>query len=268
MLPFQNDCLFQSIANRNGLVLEPNTMKTTKTGSEYWSSSSESMSRRKKSEAASKRHAIQEQKRRQRINEHLTTLRELLIPNMNSKTAKASILTETVRQVRELRKRAAEVAAALRRDGDECGGCSDGSRSFWFPGDGDEATVSYCEDGSEGRAAKATVCCEDRPGLNRELTEAIRFVGATAIRAEMATIGGRTKAELVVQWREGGGEEGAGSLKRALKAVVENRALDFSGLGHVMSVNTAPGLGYKTLVSKRARSSSSIHNGVFDHNGI
>uniref|UniRef100_A0A5B7C5A2 BHLH domain-containing protein n=1 Tax=Davidia involucrata TaxID=16924 RepID=A0A5B7C5A2_DAVIN len=229
------------------------------------SSSSESISKRKKSEAASKRHAVQEQKRRQRINDHLNTLRQLLIPNMNAKTAvKASILTETVRQVRELRKRAAEVA--LRQDGDRCCGSSNGSRPFIFPGEGDEATVSHCEEGgSERRMVKATVCCEDRPGLNRELTEAIRSVGARAVRAEMATIGGRTKAELVVQWQEGvGEEEEVGSLRSALKAVVENRALGCSSLGRAMSVNTPPGLGHESLGRKRARVSSSIDNGWAD----
>ncbi|XP_059635497.1 transcription factor bHLH106-like [Cornus florida] len=258
MFPFENYYGLRSISNRNALFHEPTCMKKKETdGGDHSSSSSGSMITRKKSEQASMKHAVAERIRRNRINTHIQTLRQLLIPDIATKTVKATVLTEAVRQMRELSKRAAEVAE---------GGGDTGTWSFLFPGESDEATVSYSEEGGEGRMVKVTVCCKDRPGLNRELTEAIRSVGGKAVRAEMATIGGRTKAEVVVQWRDGGGdgEESAESLKRALKAVVENQALGCAGLGQGLSVNGPVGLGHDFRVSKRVRIVGSSDSGWVD----
>ncbi|CAK9186604.1 unnamed protein product [Ilex paraguariensis] len=196
------------------------------------SSNSGSKSPRKKTEAAFKKHAIAEQRRRERINHHFNRLRQLF-PNL-SKTDKASVLIETVRRVRELKKKVADHLVPC-QDSQGCSVGNMGSWPFFFPSENDEATVSYNEEG-EDKEVKATICCEDRPGLNWDLTEAVRSVRGRAVRSEIATIGGRTKAVVVVQWREGGGgggggrEQDIGSLRRALKAVVENRALGCSGL--------------------------------------
>jgi len=50
------------------------------------------------------------------------------------------------------------------------------------------------------------------------------------------TVGGRTKSVVVVEWGEEEVEEGreVGALERALKAVVENRALVGFGMGPVV----------------------------------
>ncbi|CAH9111083.1 unnamed protein product [Cuscuta europaea] len=76
------------------------------------------------------------------------------------------------------------------------------------------------------------ICCEDRPGLNRELSEAVHSVNGRVVKAEMATVGGRTKVDVVVRWYsdQGGGdrEKDLTSLRRALKVVVDNRSLGFS----------------------------------------
>ncbi|KAF7140649.1 hypothetical protein RHSIM_Rhsim06G0072300 [Rhododendron simsii] len=149
---------------------------------------------------------------------------------------KASILTETIRQLKELRKRATDVASKQYGHGD-VSGC------FTFPDESDEATVSCCK-GGESKTVKATVCCEDRPGLNQDLTEAIRSAGGKPVGVEMATVGGRTKAVVVVRWVEGGGEaEEVGLLTRALKALVESGPLGFSRLGQIVRVNGRTGLG-------------------------
>ncbi|XP_059461198.1 transcription factor bHLH30-like [Corylus avellana] len=178
--------------------------------------------------SASRSHKDAERRRRQRINAHLSTLRTLL-PNA-TKTDKATLLAQVVQHVKELRKQADDVA---RQDGDACGARSEGGL---FPGESDEATLSYCEVGE--KEMKATVCCEDRPGLNLDLARAIRSVRARAVRAEMMTVGGRTKSVVVVKWAGSGagGQEEVGALERALKAVVENRASG-SGLGRAVSGN-------------------------------
>ncbi|KAK8692371.1 hypothetical protein V6N13_075835 [Hibiscus sabdariffa] len=201
----------------------------------------------RKSMEACKSHKEAERRRRQRINSHFSTLRSLL-PNTTKvliktkysssiflfkvnviyliclsfggrgQTDKASLLAEVVHHVRELKRQVEEV---VRRDRDGC--CSDGQPELqtpWpFPGECDEAALSICDE--EGKLLKATVCCEDRPGLNHDLSRVIRSVQAKVIRAEMTTVGGRTKSVVVMQWS--GDEEQTGLLKRALKDVVENR---------------------------------------------
>lgn len=133
--------------------------------------------------------------------------------------------------MKELREQADDVA---RRDGDACGAGSEGGL---FPGESDEATLSYCEVAGE-KEMKATLCCQDRPGLNLDLARAIRSVRARAVRAEMMTVGGRTKSSVVVKWAGSGdgGVEEIAALERALKAVVENRASG-SGLGRPVPGN-------------------------------
>ncbi|KAJ9560380.1 hypothetical protein OSB04_005540 [Centaurea solstitialis] len=116
-------------------------------------------------EFAAQKHAFSERKRRKRINNHYDSLRQFF-PRL-LKTDKASVLTETVRRLKELKTMAA--AASPPHD--------DGSRrSFFIPGENDETTVEYCGGGGDKKAVRATVCCEDRPDLNRDLTETIRSV--------------------------------------------------------------------------------------------
>ncbi|KAH7848366.1 hypothetical protein Vadar_001990 [Vaccinium darrowii] len=217
-----------------------------------------SMTQKQKSEAAAQKHAKAEQLRRKRINTHIQTLKKLLLPNITSKKVKASVLTETIRQVKESRKRAADVA--LQQHGQGWFG-SGVLETFTYPDESDDTTVTYCEGGGEGKTVKVMVCCEDRPGLNRDLTEAIRSAGGKPVRAEMATFGGRTKAEVVVRWVDGsGGEEEVGLLTRALKALVDSGASGFSSLGQIMGVNGPAGLSSEVSSNKRAE----MYNSSFD----
>ncbi|VFQ90382.1 unnamed protein product [Cuscuta campestris] len=114
--------------------------------------------------------------------------------------------------------------------------------SLFVPGENDEVVVAPFAGGEEGgellSAMKATICCDDRPGLIQDLSEAIYSVNGKVAMAEMATLGGRTKVDVVVRWHDselgggtGDGEKNIGSsLRRALKAVVENRSLGYSML--------------------------------------
>ncbi|XP_019174238.1 PREDICTED: putative transcription factor bHLH107 [Ipomoea nil] len=169
---------------------------------------------KKKSKEAANRHAKAESERRKRINSHLSTLRKLF-PHLTKKD-KPRVLTEAVKELKELRQKVAEQLEQHQ---------SEGETPLFLPGENDEVAVVPC-DGEGESAVKATICCEDRPGLNRDLTEAVQSVKGRVVRAEMATVGGRTKVDVVVRWCGGGvGEKDLGSLRRALKAVVENRSL-------------------------------------------
>ncbi|WMV26897.1 hypothetical protein MTR67_020282 [Solanum verrucosum] len=167
--------------------------------------------KKSKSKDAAVTHAVAERKRRERINSHLHTLKKLF-PYLPKKD-KPRVLTEAVTQLKELRK---NVAQQLELS------------SLFIPSENDVVIINYCDNINEERTVIATICCEDRPSLNRDLSSAIRSVQGRVIKAEMATVGGRTKAELVVVLgKANGGEKDVGQLKRALKAVVEKRALGF-----------------------------------------
>uniref|UniRef100_A0A2C9U0Z1 BHLH domain-containing protein n=1 Tax=Manihot esculenta TaxID=3983 RepID=A0A2C9U0Z1_MANES len=229
MLPFQSCYEF---AHRDPSLVNVMDLDA---GESILSSSSRS---EKKSTDACKSHKEAERRRRQRINAHLSTLRTLL-PS-TTKTDKASLLAEVVHHVKELRSQAAHVARHQDTDGSCSISCSvrgaEPEHFCAFPGESDEATLSYCD--GEVKTMMVSVCCEDRPGLNRDLSHAIRLVRARAVRAEMMTVGGRTKSVVVLQWASGGdgGDDEVGILRRALKAVVENR-VSGSGLGQVVHGN-------------------------------
>ncbi|KAF8024794.1 hypothetical protein BT93_F1848 [Corymbia citriodora subsp. variegata] len=175
---------------------------------------------RKPSTVVSRSHKEAERRRRQRINAHLSTLRSLL-PS-TSKMDKASLLAHVVHRLKKLRRQVTDVA---RRDGPGCSGLDPPGQ---LPGELDEASLSRCS-GEEG-LVEATVCCNDRPSLNQDLGQAIQAFGARVVRAEMATLAGRTRCILRINWA--GRECEFGGLEQALRMVVENRALEY-GSGRV-----------------------------------
>ncbi|KAH7567672.1 hypothetical protein ACOSQ2_010615 [Xanthoceras sorbifolium] len=212
MFPFLAHHGLSTRPNQNGFVQEPNWVSTINCEDSIMSSASKV---EKKSTEPCKSHKEAERRRRQRINAHLSTLRTLL-PS-TTKTDKASLLAEVVHHVKELRRQAADVA---RKGGSTCSGSEP---DYWpFPGESDEFTLACC-DRQEG-LVKATLCCEDRPGLNGDMSRAFGSVRARPVRAEMMTVGGRSKSVVVMEWAGGGDEEMMGVLRRALKDVVENRA--------------------------------------------
>ncbi|XP_058179613.1 transcription factor bHLH30-like [Rhododendron vialii] len=198
-----------------GVVLSSSRTATTNKGNSSCSTAE------KKAETASKNHSEAERRRRKRINTHLATLRTLLPKTI--KTDKASLLAEVVRRLRELKKTTSEFAANDTN--------SETSQCNLFPTECDE--LNLCHSETEPGTIKATLCCEDRPELISEITAAVKAAEGKVVRAEMATVGGRTKSILWVQFvsptgcGSGGGE---GRLRRGLKGVV-NRAAALSSTG-------------------------------------
>lgn len=151
-------------------------------------------------------------------------------------TDKASLLAEVVHHVKELRRKAADVA---RQNVSTCSSGSERSEpecSWPFPAESDELTLTYGE-GEKRGIIKATLCCDDRPSLIRDLTRAIRSARVKAVRVELMTLGGRTKSVVVMELvGGGGGVEEIGVLRRSLKEVVENRVMDY-GFGRLTKGN-------------------------------
>ncbi|KAI3732921.1 hypothetical protein L1987_64133 [Smallanthus sonchifolius] len=215
----------------------------------------------KQEESASKKHALSERKRRKRINNHYDSLRRFF-PQL-LKTDKASVLSETVRHIKELKNMVADLALSH----DEGTWCSDNisRQPFFIPGEKDEVSVIYC-DGSDKTTVRAVICCDDRPDLNQGLTEAIRSVCGKVVKAEMATVGGRTKVDVVVEWPQfdDGGMD-VGLLRRALKAVVENQILFRSGFtGCGPTEPECVGLGLRFVDGLRPNLFDQTENGYVD----
>ena len=164
---------------------------------------------------------------------------------------KAALLGEVVRHVRELRGKASEAA--------------EGVGAGVIPGEGDEVGVEEEEEEGDGRwrpggrrcgagwvlgttgaadgrlpprRVSAWVCCADRPGLMADLGRAVRSVGnARPVRAEMATVGGRTRGVVELDVCCDGGDDDVAAaatndkgravalstLRAALRAVLLNR---------------------------------------------
>ncbi|XP_073158687.1 transcription factor bHLH30-like [Henckelia pumila] len=170
-----------------------------------------------KAMAASNSHKEAERRRRKRINGHIATLKAIL-PNVH-KTDKASLLGEAVRRVKELRQATTDLTQSM------------------FPTETDELKVCPCEDDSG--LIKATLCCEDRPEMILDLIQALNSVKAKVTRAEMCTIGGRTKSSLWVELVGSERDLGLAKLRQVLKMVVEKSTL-LAGSGQILPGNKRP----------------------------
>ncbi|KAI4300900.1 hypothetical protein L6164_034227 [Bauhinia variegata] len=158
--------------------------------------------------AALKNHKEAEKRRRERINSHLDKLRTLL--PCNSKTDKASLLAKVVQRVKELKQQTSEI-----------------TELETVPSETDEITVlSTTDNGSEYGGDqrlifKASLCCEDRSDLIPDLIEILKSLHLKTLKAEMATLGGRTRNVLIVAADKDHSIESIHFLQNALKSLLE-----------------------------------------------
>ncbi|KAF6982876.1 hypothetical protein CFC21_001204 [Triticum aestivum] len=162
-----------------------------------------SSSGRSATEARSlKVHSLSERRRRERINTHLATLRRM-IPDANQMD-KATLLACVVNQVKELKRKATETTRL--------------QATAPIPPEANEITVHCYTAAGDNRTTyiRATVSCDDRPGLFLGLAGAFRVLGLRVLRTETASLGGRA-SHLFVLCKEGG-DVGAGL--RAMEGAV------------------------------------------------
>ncbi|KAG5052002.1 hypothetical protein JHK87_004200 [Glycine soja] len=227
-IEMENSELFQFLTNTNdaffntasyGLPAAPaaSTMQHSFSGSfSYYpleaSHDHHAPSHEDKALAALRNHKEAEKRRRERINSHLDKLRTLL--PCNSKTDKASLLAKVVQRVRELKQQISSL-----------------SDSEAFPSETDEVSVlstsgdnddhGGCDDNDGRLIFKASLCCEDRSDLIPELIEILRSLRLKTLKAEMATLGGRTRNVLVVATDKDHSGESIQFLQNSLKSLVE-----------------------------------------------
>lgn len=192
-----NSELFQFLVANNPSFFEYSTPSSTMMQQSFCSSSdnnnnyyhpfevseiTDTPSQQDRALAALKNHKEAEKRRRERINSHLDHLRTLL--PCNSKTDKASLLAKVVERVKELKQQTSQI-----------------TQLETVPSETDEITVISAGNdiSDEGRLIfKASLCCEDRSDLIPDLIEILKSLHLKTLRAEMATLGGRTRNVLVV----------------------------------------------------------------------
>ncbi|XP_074589358.1 transcription factor bHLH51-like [Curcuma longa] len=130
-------------------------------------------------------HKEAEQRRRERINAHFSTLRRL-VPN-STKMDKACLLGKVIDQVKELKRKVSDISQVSRVPKE----VNDVSV---------ECSISHHHDDNddEDLYMKASVCCEDRPDLFAQLTEAFQRLGLRTIKAEVVSLGGRTHSAFLL----------------------------------------------------------------------
>ncbi|ESQ52484.1 hypothetical protein EUTSA_v10017944mg, partial [Eutrema salsugineum] len=142
-------------------------------------------------EVAAKKHSDAERRRRLRINCQFATLRTVL-PNL-VKQNKAYVLEEIVKYFNELKKVVKDIPTT--------------------PALEDNLRLSHHCNNKD--VARVVFSCSDREGLMSEVAESMKAAKAKAVRAEIMTVGGRTKCALFVQGVNG--NEGLVRLKKSLK---------------------------------------------------
>ncbi|KAK7407203.1 hypothetical protein VNO78_08917 [Psophocarpus tetragonolobus] len=158
---------------------------------------------------AAKKHSEAEKRRRMRINGQYETLRNIL-PNIIKKD-KASVLAETIKQVKELKKKVSKL--------EEHNSGNPSKDVVRFPSGADKLNLERCK--NEEGLVKATLSCEDSPGLMSSISRALGSVKTKVVKAEIVSVGGRCRSVL---WVQGLGNDGMGKLKSTLKVVMHRPA--------------------------------------------
>ena len=126
---------------------------------------------------------------------------------------KAALLGSVIDHVKDLKRKAMDV-----------------SRALTVPTETDEVTIEYDPGQDESFTSvnkfkdniviKASVCCDDRPELFSELIQVLKGLRLTAVKADIASVGGRIKSIFLLCSKDS--EEGVclSTLKHSLKSVV------------------------------------------------
>ncbi|KAG8501393.1 hypothetical protein CXB51_003462 [Gossypium anomalum] len=140
---------------------------------------------------------------------------------------KAALLKCAVEQVKELKRKAAEI-----------------SKAFNIPTEIDEVTVDWDRpqdinpngtrqgnDSKDKIFIRASVCCDDRPEVFTELIKILKGLRLNTIRADISSVGGRMKCNFILCYNsidEEEEEEGEGvsptTLKQSLDVVLSRIA--------------------------------------------
>ncbi|MBA0665539.1 hypothetical protein Goklo_005385 [Gossypium klotzschianum] len=115
---------------------------------------------------------------------------------------KAALLGSAIEQVKDLKRKATEIGKA-----------------FAIPSETDEVSVDYNVP-EDKTFIRVSICCDDRPEVFSELIRVLKGLRLSIVEAEISSVGGRTKSNLIL-CNESDNREGVSSnLKQSLNVVV------------------------------------------------
>ncbi|KAM0004051.1 putative transcription factor bHLH family [Helianthus debilis subsp. tardiflorus] len=164
-----------------------------------------------KAVAASKSHSEAERRRRERINNHLAKLRSLL-PN-TTRTDKASLLAEVVQHVKELKHQTSIIA-----------------KQSTIPSEIDELTIENTSDEDGRIVIRASLCCDDRSDLLKDLIKTFKMLRLRTLKAEITTLGRRVKNVLFVTGED---HHSISAIEETLKSLIGQKTNDGDGSSFV-----------------------------------
>ncbi|KAI9110719.1 hypothetical protein K1719_018157 [Acacia pycnantha] len=184
-----------------------------------------------KASSASKSHSQAEKRRRDRINAQLASLRKL-IPK-SDKMDKAALLGSVIEQVKDLKRKAMDIGTSFTVPTeidevliDQDNGSSSSSLSSY------NSIINNKVKGNNNKniVIRASVCCEDRPELFSELIKVLKGLRLTAVKADIASVGGRIKSILVLCSKDSDDSVCVATLKQSLKSAVTKIAASSSSM--------------------------------------
>lgn len=132
---------------------------------------------------------------------------------------KAALLGRVIDHVKDLKRKAMEIskACSLPTEVDEVTIDSD-------LGDDQDVNLRNLGKTENNIFIRASFCCDDRPELFPELIQVLNGLQLTAVKADIASVGGRIKSTLVLCTKESEAGVCLNTLKRSLKLVLSRLA--------------------------------------------
>lgn len=141
---------------------------------------------------------------------------------------KAALLGSVIEQVKELKRKASKI-----------------SQTVVVPTETDEVSIDMDVHHAPSKSCifiRASLCCDDRPELYAELVRVLKGLKLTTVRADITSVGGRTRSILVLCSNDNEAEGfSATNLQNSLKVV----------LSRIASASMAAGC--RSIRSKRQR---------------
>ena len=136
---------------------------------------------------------------------------------------KAALLGSAIEHMKDLKRKATEI-----------------SKAFTIPTEIDEVTVD-CDlpeniipintrQSKDKIVIRASVCCDDRPEVFAELIRVLKGLRLSIVKADISSVGGRMKSNLII-CNDNSGEEGVSpsTLKQSLNVVLSRIASSSAG---------------------------------------
>lgn len=146
---------------------------------------------------------------------------------------KAALLGSVIEHVKDLKRKAIDIGTSFTvpTEIDEVSIDHDPQDEILSSNNNNNNKASFKIKGGNNKekiVIKASVCCEDRPELFSELIQVLKGLRLNAVKAEIASVGGRIKSILVLCSKDSEDSVCLSTLKHSLKSAVTKIAASSS----------------------------------------